>query len=286
MIGAGRVGMALAVLLERAHHRVIAATGGEATRERVGKYLKFTTFVPAEEAVRAARQAKVVVIGVPDDHIAEVCSSLAEHRAFRPAQHVLHLSGAAGLDTLQPAADAGSGILSLHPLQTFPDVETGIARFPGSAIAVTAKAPEQFEFGERLALDVGGRPFRLSDEVKPLYHAAAVFCSNYLVVVEGVAEHLFRLAGLQEPLELFAPLARSALETTLTRGPAEALTGPAARGDAGTIERNLRALEEHAPEARPAYVALARMAAEMGLDAGRLTEEGRKQIEEVLDRWR
>ena len=285
MIGAGRAGMALAVLLERARHRVVAASGGDATRERIRQYLKFTTFVPAEEAVRAARQGKVVVIGVPDDQIADVCAELARDRAFRPAQHVLHLSGSVGLDALRPAADAGAGVLSLHPLQTFPDIESGIAHLPGSPIAVTARTADAHEFGERLATDAGGKPFRLADEAKPLYHAAAVFCSNYLVVVESVAEHLFRMAGIPDPIALFSPLARSTLEATLTRGPDEALTGPAARGDVGTIERNLEALDAQAPEARAAYVALARMAAEMALDAGRLTEEGRKQVEEVLDRW-
>jgi predicted short-subunit dehydrogenase-like oxidoreductase (DUF2520 family) len=274
--------MALAVLLERARHRVVAASGSDATRERVRRYLKFTTFVPAEEAVRAARQGKVVVIGVPDDQIADVCAELATDRAFRPAQHVLHLSGSVGLDALRPAAEAGAGVLSL---QTFPDIESGISHLPGSPIAVTARTADAQEFGERLAMDVGGKPFMLADEAKPLYHAAAVFCSNYLVVVESVAEHLFRMAGMPDPITLFSPLARSTLEATLTRGPGEALTGPAARGDVGTIERNLEALDAHAPEARAAYVALARMAAEMALDAGRLTEEGRKQVEEVLDRW-
>jgi predicted short-subunit dehydrogenase-like oxidoreductase (DUF2520 family) len=285
MIGAGRVGMALAVLLEAARHRVVAATGGEATRERVRRYLKFTTFVPAEEAVRAARSAKVVIIAVPDDGIVDVCTELGERRAFRAAQHVLHLSGSVGLDALQPAADYGAEILSLHPLQTFPDVDTGVARLPGSPIAVTARTEGGFVFGESLALDIGGAPFRLADEVKGLYHAAAVFSSNYLVVVEGMAEHLFKMAGLPDPVGMFAPLARSALEATLTLGPREALTGPAVRGDAGTIARNLAALEEYAPEAVPAYVSLARMAAEMALDAGRLSEEGRKQVEEVLDAW-
>jgi predicted short-subunit dehydrogenase-like oxidoreductase (DUF2520 family) len=195
------------------------------------------------------------------------------------------LSGSVGLEALNSAALQGANIFSLHPLQSFPDVETGIARLPGSPIAVTAREEEAFAFGEGLARDAGGRPFRLADEVKPLYHAAAVFCSNYLVAVEGMAEHLFRLAGLVDPLPTFQPLARAAFDSTFALGPANALTGPAARGDAGTIERNLVALAERAPEAIAAYVSLARVAAAVAVHTGRLRPEGEARVEEVLRRW-
>lgn len=279
------MGTALGVLLERAGHRVIVAAGTERTRDRVRKYLPFSEFVLPAEAPLAARPAAVIVIGVPDDVIRNAGSALAEGHAFHRDQAVLHLSGSVGLDALDAAAMLGADVLSLHPLQTFPDVEAGIARLPGSPVAVTARDEDGFEFGEELAAEVGGIPFRLDDEVKPLYHAAAVFCSNYLVTVEGVAEHLFRLAGVPDPVPLFAPLARAALDATLERGAAEAITGPAARGDAGTILRNLMALDRHAPEVVPAYVALARLASSLGASNGSLPEDARRRVDEVLQRW-
>jgi predicted short-subunit dehydrogenase-like oxidoreductase (DUF2520 family) len=165
-------------------------------------------------------------------------------------------------------------------------VEEGIRRLPGSGIAVTARDEEGYAYGEALGLELGGRPFRLSDEVKPLYHAAAVFCSNYLVAVEGVAEELFRLAGLEDPVSLFGPLARTALEATLESGARAAITGPASRGDAGTIRRNLDALAARAPETVTPYVALARVALELAVASGRLDEVGAEAVREVLDQWR
>jgi predicted short-subunit dehydrogenase-like oxidoreductase (DUF2520 family) len=242
-------------------------------------------FYPYERAHEGARRAQLVVLGVPDDLIAEVCAQLAERQAFQPGRHVVHLSGSVGLDALSSAQALGAEVLSLHPLQSFPDVEEGIARLPGSSIAVTAASDAGFAYGESLARDAGGVPFRIADEVKPLYHAAAVFCSNYLVVVEGMAEHLFRLAGMKEPLPSFQPLARTAFESTFAKGPEAALTGPAARGDAGTIARNLAALAERVPEAVPAYVTLARVAASLAVRSGRLTSAGQAQVEEVLGRW-
>jgi predicted short-subunit dehydrogenase-like oxidoreductase (DUF2520 family) len=227
-----------------------------------------------------------VILGVPDDAIASVCDDLATRGGILSGQLVIHLSGSVGLDALAPAESIGAQVLSIHPLQTFPDVAEGISRLPGSAMAVTARDESGFAAGESLALDVGGAPFRLADEVKPLYHAAAVFCSNYLVAVEGMAEQLFRLAGLEAPTQVFAPLARSALDATLEMGAEAALTGPAARGEVGTIERNLEALAARAPQAVVPYVVLARVALGMAVAGGKLSEERANEVGEVLDRWK
>jgi predicted short-subunit dehydrogenase-like oxidoreductase (DUF2520 family) len=286
VIGAGRVGTALGVLLERAGHRVTAASGWERSRDRVRRYLPFTRFLPAQGAHSAAGAARVVILAVPDDAVGSVCSDLAARGAFGVRQRVLHLSGSVGLDALAPAEQMGAGVLSVHPLQTVPGVEEGIRRLPGSGFAVTARDEPGFAFGESLVADVGGRPFRLPDDMKPLYHAAAVFCANYLVTVEGLAERLFRLAGLERPLPVFAPLARAALDAALEKGPAAALTGPVVRGDTGTIDRNLEALARHSPDVIRPYVELASAAAELAVEGGRLSEEDRARIEEALRRWR
>jgi predicted short-subunit dehydrogenase-like oxidoreductase (DUF2520 family) len=285
IVGAGRVATALGVLLERAGHRLVVAAGRDGSRARVARHLPHVPFVPLDRAAERSAEAEVVLLGVPDDHIAPVCGALCEEGGVRAGQFVLHLSGSVGLDALAPAERLGAEVLSLHPLQSFPTVERGVERFPGSGAAVTARTERGLAFGERLARDLGGVPFRLEDRLKPLYHGAAVFAANYLVTVEAVAERLFRLAGLSEPGPLFAPLARAVLDRALAEGPAAALTGPAARGDAGTVARNLEALAEHAPEAVPAYVALARLAAGIALEAGHLSEEGRARLEEALAPW-
>jgi predicted short-subunit dehydrogenase-like oxidoreductase (DUF2520 family) len=285
VVGAGRVATALAVLLEHAGHRVVLATGREGSRERVRGYIPAAPFVSLADAPAAGRNAETVMIGVSDDAIAPICADLAQGGAFRPGQFALHLSGSVGLDALGPARSAGAQILSVHPLQSFPTVARGLERFPGSGAAVTADTEEGFGFGESLARDAGGIPFRVADRLKPLYHAAAVFGANYLVTVEAMAEELFRKAGLKDPLPLFAPLAEAVLENALAQDPKLALTGPAVRGDTGTIARNLEALKMEAPQALSAYVVLARLAAGMASETGRLSEEQRRQVEEVLERW-
>ncbi|MGH2723483.1 MAG: Rossmann-like and DUF2520 domain-containing protein [Actinomycetota bacterium] len=281
VVGAGRVGTALAVLLRRAGHRVVAASGGQPSRERAARFLPHVPFGTSSQAAAA----EVVLVGVPDDALAPVCDELAAGGAFRAGQAVVHLSGSVALDVLDPAAAAGAEVLSVHPLQTFPGVEEAVERLPGSAVAVTARTEAGFSVGERVASDAGGRPFRLDDRWKPLYHAAAVFVSNYLTAVVAVGEGLFRRAGIAEPAEVFGPLARASLDNVLRLGAAGALTGPAVRGDAGTIRRNLEALSEHAPESVPAYVALAGVALEVAERAGHLEASGRARVERELAAW-
>lgn len=273
----------MGVLLSRAGHTVVAASGrGIGSRERAERYLPGAAFVGS---VEAARRAEVVLLAVPDDRILDVCGGLAKRGGLEARPAVLHLSGANPLEDLAPAAEVGASTLSVHPLQTAPSVEAAIERFPGSGFAVTARDEEGFALGERLAADVGGRPFRLLDEHRGLYHAAAVFASNYLAVVEGLAEDLFESAGIPDPRPLFGPLAEGTLSNVLRRGAAETLTGPVARGDAGTVQRNLEALRERAPSCVEPYAALARAALDIATGAGRVDDHDRIRIEEVLDAW-
>jgi predicted short-subunit dehydrogenase-like oxidoreductase (DUF2520 family) len=283
VVGAGRVGTAMAVLLGRAGHAIRAVAGGEATRDRAARYLPGVPVLSNEDA---ARSASVVLLGTADAAIEPVCTSLALAGVLGSGQTVAHLSGATGLGALGTAEAAGAGVLSVHPLQTCPDVDAALARIPGSAFAVTARDPEPLEVGMRLAADAGGRPFPLEDAMKPLYHAAAVFASNYLVAISALAEDLDGVAGIPDARSALAPLRRATLENVETVGPSAALTGPAVRGDAVTVERNLRALGEHAPHAVRAYVALADLALDLASAAGRLSRQSRISVEEVLARWR
>lgn len=281
VIGAGRVGTAVAVGLRRAGHRIVGVSGGASTEQRAVRYLPGVAVVDAHVGAAAA---EVVVVSTPDDAIRSTVDDLAA-AALHPGAWVVHLSGALGLDVLDAALAAGARRLAIHPLQTFPDVESALRRLPGCAIAVTADDAEGEAVGDRLARDLGGVPFRLADERRPLYHAAAVFASNYLVATSAVAEALFEAVGVPDPPAALAPLRRASLENVEQLGAARALTGPAVRGDAGTIRRNLEALKQDAPELVAAYVAMARVALDVAVRAGRLPPGARAAVEDVLTAW-
>ena len=279
-MGAGRVGTAVAVLLQRAAHTIVAVSGRGATRGRAASFLPGVAVVDARDAVA---DADLVIVGVPDDVIEEIVVSLGD--AVRAGRWIAHLSGARGLGVLDAAREAGARRLAVHPLQTLPDVTGAIERIPGSTIAVTADDEEGYFLGERIAEDLLGEPFRLQDELRPLYHAAAVFASNYLVATSSVAADLFSAAGVPDPARAMAPLQRATLDNLERLGAGRALTGPAARGDAGTIDRHLAALTVAAPGAIPAYVAMARLALDLAERDGHLPSDRRAACEDVLARW-
>ena len=282
VIGAGRVGTALAAAWSRAGHRVVAVSGRGATAERAGRFLPG---VPVLNANEAASRGELVAITVPDQAIPGVVARLVGPGAIGDRQVVLHVSGASGLSPLEEAERSGARTIALHPLQSFPSAEAGLERLPGSAMAVTAHDEETFAFGEQLARDAGCTPFRIADEARPLYHAAAVFAANYVATTMILADRLFRAAGIDDPVPLFAPLTRAVLENVVAMGPAAALTGPAARGEASTIQRNLEAIGEVEPEATAPYVALARAALAVAEREGRLSADDRSRVEEVLAKW-
>ncbi len=136
---------------------------------------------------------------------------------------------------------------SLHPLQSLPSVEIGVERLPGSWCAVDGPAGV-----ERLAVSLGMRPFRVADDQRVTYHAAASIASNHLVALLGQAARIAVDAGI--PAEALLPLVRATLENVEALGPEAALTGPVARGDTDTVARHLDALPT---DEQRAYRALA-----------------------------
>lgn len=278
IVGAGRVGTALGVAWARAGHVIVAVAGRAATPARAARWLPG---VPVEAVGATAGAASIVVLGVPDDALDGVVTEVA--RSIRPGTVVVHLSGALGLDVLEPVRRAAGRALAVHPLQTFADVAGAVDALSGCAFAVTADDHDGVLLGEQLARDAGGVPFVIADADRPLYHAAAVFASNYLVVVSGAAEEILSAAGVSDPRAALAPLQRATLANVDRLGARDALTGPAVRGDAGTVERNLAALGAATPALVPPYVALCRAAIRLAGD--RLTQRDRDALEEVLARW-
>lgn len=282
IVGAGRAGTAVAVLLQRAGHEITGVSGRGPTRDRASRFLPGIAVMEPVEVVRASELA---IVAVPDDLIETVVGSIADAEGFRPGRWVAHLSGATPLAALDRAREAGTGRLGLHPLQTFPDPAAGIARIPGSLIALEADDDAGSFIAERIAEDLMGVPFQLAGEHRALYHAAAVFASNYVVSATAVAEQLLAAAGVPDPAAAMRPLQEATIENVASMGPAAALTGPAARGDAGTIERNLEALARDLPWAVAPYVEMARVALDVAQRGGGLDPGRRAAVEEVLTRW-
>lgn len=232
IVGAGRVGRAIQ---------------GAADRNGIAVRL-----AGREDTLEICRGAAAILLCVPDREIADVAEQLAD--AVSSPRFAGHTSGATDLDALSPLAERGAQTFSLHPLQTVPDGSTDLT---GAPCAVSGLNDEAGSFATELAKRLGMKPFRVLEERRAAYHAAASIASNFLVALEESAAELLAAAGIDNPHELLAPLVLRSAANWAADG-ATALTGPIARGDAETVERHREALGETAPELLPLYEALAK----------------------------
>jgi predicted short-subunit dehydrogenase-like oxidoreductase (DUF2520 family) len=269
VVGAGRVGAVLGAALRRADHALVAVSAvSEASRARAGALLPGVPVRPVDDVVRAA---DLVLLTVPDDALADLVTGLVATGALQRGTLLAHTSGRHGLAVLEPATAAGALPLALHPALPFAGTAVDLERLVGTAFGVTAPEP-LLPAAEALVLEMGGEPVRLTEEQRPLWHAALAHGANHLTTLVASAADLLRAAGVAEPGPVLGPLLGSALDGALSRGDA-ALTGPVARGDAGTVAAHLEALAAVAPEVLPSYVAMARLTADRALASGRLDPE-------------
>jgi predicted short-subunit dehydrogenase-like oxidoreductase (DUF2520 family) len=217
VVGRGRLGSAIAPALAAVHVDVVGPLGRDDSP-------------PAS--------ADAVLLCVPDGAIAVVA---AEYATVAPL--IGHTSGATPVSVLGAADGFG-----LHPLQTF--TRSG-GSFDGIGCAIGATSGRARAAAEALARCLGMRPFALADSDRPAYHAAASIASNFLVTLEAAAERVAAEAGVDR--EALVPLVRQTVENWAALGPERALTGPVARGDEETVERQREAVEETAPDLIPLW---------------------------------
>lgn len=255
IIGPGRAGSALGRALHRAGYP-IAAIGGR-NPESIGSLAQELGARACPTPAAALELAGLTVLAVPDDVIAAVAAEMATNLTPGGGRAAVHLSGAQGRDPLQPLATAGLQIGVFHPLQTFRRGIEAAKNVRGSYIGVEADPPLYSQLAAMVEA-VGGHAFDLAGVDRALYHAAAVFAANYPVMLVAEAAALARQAGLGKETANrgMTMLLAGAVANLKSTSPDEALTGPAARGDLGTIARHLDALNRD-PELQRLYQLLA-----------------------------
>ena len=182
-----------------------------------------------------------MLLCVPDTQIEAAAAAL-------PAGPLVgHCSAATTLAALAPHE-----AFSLHPLMT---VTAAGAQFAGATAVIAGATPRALRAAEALAHALGMRPQQIDDADRAAYHAAAAVASNFLVVIEDLAERLARSAGVDR--ESLVALVEATVANWAALGAAGALTGPIARGDEDTVARQRAAVAERAPEDLELFDALA-----------------------------
>ncbi|PYS91148.1 MAG: DUF2520 domain-containing protein [Acidobacteria bacterium] len=252
IVGAGRVGSALALALAACGYHISALVTNNGAHARHVARL-FST--PRPHALAATQLASLprtdlLLIATPDGQIAKTAAQLAgrlaTHRdqARSTTRIALHTSGALSSDVLSELRATGYAVGSLHPLVSVSEAQAGAASLRGAFYCVEGDA-RAVKVARQIVRALGGRSFSIKPADKALYHAAAVLASGHTVALFALATELLAHCGVarQDARRALLPLTQSTLTNLLNaRTPAHALTGPFARGDAATVRRNLAAL--------------------------------------------
>lgn len=221
----------------------------------------------------------VVILAVPDDRLAEVAYDLTMMGSAPPGCVALHLSGALSTDVLAPLHGAGYAVGSMHPLMAVADPWLKAERLMGIAFALTGE-PAAVTAARRLVSALDGLPLVIPATQRPVYHAAAVMASNYLVALMGAAVRMLGEAGVpgDDAVDALVPLLRGTLDNIQQLGVPAALTGPIARGDVDTVRLHLARLSSRD---RTLYCGLGLELLDLARSAG-LDEERAREIQLLL----
>lgn len=281
IIGAGKVGVAFGVLFERHGWPVVGCAYRSPSSS--GSASGMLNCPVTTDLTQAVAGAQVIMLTVQDREIANACLELVRLGLVTPGAIVVHTSGSLDLSGLQPAADAKASIGSMHPIQTFPTIESAIRHLPGSWFGVTARGAALEAITDIVEV-LGGHIVEIDEQSRVLYHLAAVAACNFTVGCLDLAVRLNELAGVGPDLayDILKPLIYATLDNIADVGPAGALTGPVDRGDLATVGRHMAALREYDLEDLEFYKAVSRQLAAVALRKGSLSPEDKKELDELI----
>ncbi len=282
LVGPGRVGSTLGLALHAAGWP-LSAIASRAPEQAAALAGRLGHDVAAGTLASMRGPFPVVVLAVVDGAVGEQSARLVERGLVDGHSIVLHVSGIHASDVLAPAAAVGAATGSMHPLQTFPDADTGIRQLPGSHWFLEG-APRALDVASRIVSRLGGIDHVVSRGNKALYHASASMACNLFTALLDAALDTARTAGLDraDMMAALYPLVRSALDNALAQGTKASLTGPVSRADLETVRMHVDALADLG-DLSPIYRVLALRSVAMAQDAGRLDEASASALRACLE---
>jgi len=276
VIGCGKVGKTLAKLICQTRAGEIQDLYSRSPQSAQNA----AEFIGSGHVVRdlaAMRVADIWLIAVPDSQISGVSDALAQVSNAVQAPNLdmpvaFHCSGFEPSTLLEPLQAKGFGVASVHPAMSFADPILSVTMFKGTPCAIEGD-PRSTALLGKWVCELGGSAFELKTGNKGLYHAAAVFSANLNVVLQAVALEAWQASGVQPDVinKLHAALLGGTTQNLLQMEPADALTGPAARGDERVVRLQHDIVKQWHPEAAQAYEVLSKL-------ASRLASSGQTQI--------
>ncbi len=220
ILGGGRAAWAYGSAWKRIGWPLSGVWLRDASHSHIAELLETTR----QEMTDLARDSELLLVAVSDRAIADVAAAVPETEAL-----VFHASGA-----MLSLRDG----FSLHPLKSLPPVGANID-LEGTLLVFEG---QHRRTAKLIAAAIGARFADVSPEQKALYHAAAVFGSNYVAAMLDISAGLMTRAGVGNVRDDLIALASSAMENWRRHDDAARFTGPAVRGDQEVIARHLEVL--------------------------------------------
>jgi predicted short-subunit dehydrogenase-like oxidoreductase (DUF2520 family) len=284
IIGAGKVGTTLAVLLKKAGYRIVSVMSRKKSSARkLARLVGCTSF--SDSLANLHFSTRILLLACPEETISAIVGEIKRNASIDFTRCIVfHTSGSLTCDVLAPLRKKGATVFSLHPIQTFPKA------LPLSAQMEQMKdiwygfegERDALQFACRLVKDLGGRIVRIPKEEKILYHIVCVLASNYSVAILGAVETLARRVGNDLTLRQVIPLIRTSIEHAFQLTPEKALTGPIARGSVSTVQKHLQKLEKVDKRLAILYRQLGKQALEMVKKRNSLAPKLINQIQRIL----
>lgn len=274
LIGAGAVASSLGVALAKAGYVIDAVVSS--WRHEAGRLAIQLGAPVASDTLADLPQSAAVFICVPDDVIAIVADDLARLEADWNGRLVAHTSGSRPASLMRGLDERGAMVASFHPLQAFPH-DGSIKGFDGIYIGIEG-ADEAVEAASTIARMIDSIPVRVPTDQKMRYHLAAAVASNFLATLMALVNELLGADGrAREPgalgAHVFVPLVHETLSNIRDSSPESALTGPIARGDAGTVRFHIESLRSGNKHLVPVYTALATETVRVAVRGGHISAD-------------
>lgn len=266
IIGAGKLGSALAIALSKAGFCICGIySKSEESCQLLCRKLNIDV---ANNLGTVVRKSDVIFVCLPDNDIENMALRIASH--FEPelirSKVFFHVSGALTTEVLKPLENLGAFTGSFHPIQTFADRENGWEKLYDCFFGFEG-CNEAGECAETIVGRLNGRLIFISKEHKPLYHAAACIISNYTVTLFHIMFKMLIRTGMNEDaaVNAFMPLLKNTVDNIEGLGYISALTGPISRGDHKVVEQHLKSLSYEIPEVEDIYRLLGRETVDIAL---------------------
>lgn len=199
----------------------------------------------------------MLILCIHDDGLKGLVEEVINWSSCVKGMVVAHTAGALSAQVLEPVRKRGALPLAWHPLQTFTgDEDPSVLK--GVTFGIDGD-DEAIKIGEMAARDLGGKPFIVPPDQRPLYHLSGVFASNLVSALVGTSIDLMKNIGMDEnrAYEAIRPLLTATISNIFRKKLPDAITGPVRRKDLDTIGTHLEILENY-PEALEMYRVLSR----------------------------